>query len=217
MTKPTRNKKSVVCVVDDDASVRRALVRLLKSAGHEVEAFASAEAFSARDWSIQSGCVVLDVRMQGMDGMTLQQQLTTEQCPLPIIFLTGHGDIPMSVEAIKHGAEDFLTKPVDEDLLLAAVDRALKRSRQQRAIFEEETTIRTRVEELSAREFEVMRCLLTGALNKQIADHLGIVEKTVKVHRARVLEKMGVHSLVELTRACAAIGIEPDAGLLLHP
>jgi FixJ family two-component response regulator len=199
----------MVFVVDDDASVRRALMRLLKTSGHEVEAFASAEAFAMRDRSITSGCVVLDVRMQGMDGMTLQQQLVTEACPLPVIFLTGHGDIPMSVEAVKRGAEDFLTKPVDEAQLLAAVQRALARNRHHQAAVEEETTIRRRVDRLSAREYEVMRCLLTGALNKQIAAQLGIVEKTVKVHRARVLEKMGVHSVAELVWLCGQIGVEP--------
>jgi FixJ family two-component response regulator len=217
MTQPNPTHKPVVHVVDDDASVRRALGRLLRSAGHDVESFASAEKFSTRDQSIGAGCIILDIRMQGMDGMTLQQQLAAEACPLPIVFLTGHGDIPMSVEAMKRGAEDFLTKPVDEDLLLAAVDRALERGRHQRVAFEEQTTIRSRVADLSPREFEVMRCLLTGALNKQIAAHLGIVEKTVKVHRARVLEKMGVHSVAELVHLCDQIRIEPEARMQSDP
>ena len=209
MSESNPHERPVVYVVDDDASVRRALVRLLKSSGHEVQAFGSAEEFAQSDRGVASGCIVLDIRMQGMDGMTLQQQLAAESCPLPIIFLTGHGDIPMSVEAMKRGAEDCLTKPVDEDLLLAAVRRALERNRHQQAAHEEETTIRRRVDQLSLREFEVMRCLLTGALNKQVAAHLGIVEKTVKVHRAHVFEKMEVHSVAELVRLCGQIGVEP--------
>lgn len=209
MSEPNPIERPMVYVVDDDESVRRALVRLLKTSGHDVQAYDSAEAFAKRDPSVTFGCIVLDVRMQGMDGMTLQQQLTLESCPLPIVFLTGHGDIPMSVEAMKNGAEDFLTKPVDEDRLLAAVRRALERNRRRLTALEEETTIRQRVGQLSARELEVMRCLLTGALNKQIAAHLGIVEKTVKVHRARVFEKMGVHSVAELVRLCSQIGVEP--------
>lgn len=199
----------VVFLVDDDASVRRALARLLKTSGHDVETFASAEDFARRDHAISEGCIVLDVRMQGMDGMTLQQQLAAESCPLPIVFLTGHGDIPMSVQAMKLGAEDFLTKPVDEGLLLAAVQRALERNRRQQGALEERNTIRHRLNQLSARESEVLRCLLTGAMNKEIADHLGIVEKTVKVHRGRVLEKMGVHSVAELVWLCSQIGVEP--------
>jgi len=148
--------------------------------------------------------------MRGVDGMTFQRKLASEACVLPVIFLTGHGDIPMSVEAMKRGAEDFLIKPVDEDLLLAAVDRALENNRSRLEAHEEETTIRSRVNQLSTRELEVMRCLLTGALNKQIAAHLGIVEKTVKVHRARVMEKMAVHSIAELVRLCGQIGVEPE-------
>ena len=209
MTACAHPTKPLVFIVDDDASVRRALVRLLKTSGHDVQACASAEEFAHGDPSIRSGCIVLDVRMQAMDGMTLQQQLAKEVCPLPIVFLTGHGDIPMSVEAMKRGAEDFLTKPVDEGQLLAAVQRALERNRHRQAARKEETTIRRRVDQLSAREFEVMRLLLTGALNKQIAAHLGIVEKTVKVHRAHVFEKMGVHSIAELVRLCNRIGVEP--------
>jgi FixJ family two-component response regulator len=207
---PDTIKGPVVYVVDDDASVRRALVRLLKSAGHGVESFASAMEFAARERSDQLGCLILDVRMDGIDGMTFQRQLAANGCVLPVIFLTGHGDIPMSVEAMKCGAEDFLIKPVDDNLLLAAVERALKNSRQILSPLQEETTIRSRVNQLSAREQEVMRCLLTGALNKQIAAHLGIVEKTVKVHRARVLEKMGVHSIAELVWLCSQIGVEPE-------
>ena len=209
MTAHAHITRPVVLIVDDDASVRRALTRLLRSAGHAVEAFGSAEEFSQLDRSIASGCIILDVRMQGMDGLTLQQQLVAESCALPIVFLTGHGDIPMSVEAVKRGAEDFLTKPVDENQLLAAVQRALERNRHRQAAFEEETTIRRRVDQLSARELQVMRCLLTGALNKHVASHLGIVEKTVKVHRARVFEKMCVHSVAELVRLCGQIGVEP--------
>lgn len=209
MTEPDPKQNPVVYVVDDDSSVRRALMRLLKSVGHRVESFASAEEFSQCDCTHPLGCIVLDVRMQRMDGMTLQRQLTSESCPLPIVFLSGHGDIPMSVEAMKHGAQDFLTKPVDEELLLAAVDRALNLNRVRVEEMKEETSIQTRVDLLSPRELEVMRCLLTGALNKQIAAHLGIVEKTVKVHRARAMEKLGIRSVAELVQLCSVVGVKP--------
>ena len=199
----------VVYLVDDDPSVRRALTRLLTSAGYQTEAFVSAEEFVGQNCGNTPGCIVLDVKLTGMDGIDLQQKLAANASALPIVFLTGHGDVPMSVEAMKRGAEDFLTKPVDEDALLGAVERALQRNRVLQRQRDEQSAIRSRVDRLSEREYEVLRCLLTGALNKQIAAHLGIVEKTVKVHRARVLEKMDVHSVAELVRLCSQIGVEP--------
>lgn len=191
-----------VFVVDDDISVRSALNRLLKSAGFEVETFPSADAYLAREAVDGPGCLVLDIRMKGVSGMELQDALAARPNPLPIIFLTGHGDIQTSVRAMKNGALDFLTKPVDESRLLPAVEAAVEQSKLQ-------VSVRRRVAALTDRECEVMQCVLTGALNKQIADHLGISEKTVKVHRGRVMFKMQVSSVAELIRACDLACIAP--------
>lgn len=203
------NSLSKIAVVDDDASVRRSLNRLLRAAGYSVETFDSAETFFAAQPLDVFACAVLDVQMPGLSGLDLQSKLRIAEPAPAVIFLTGHGNIPMSVEAMKHGAVDFLTKPVDESRLFPAIDQALVRHAQARADFEGLREVRRRVGTLTAREMDVLRCLLTGALNKQVADRLGITEKTVKVHRARVLQKMETLSLVELTRVCAALGIEP--------
>jgi len=198
-----------ISVVDDDPSVRGGLVRLLTFAGYRVNAYASAESFLAELSENSAECYLLDVRMGGMDGMDLHQHLTEIGYRVPVVFLTGHGDIRMSVSAMKRGAEDFLTKPVDEELLIAAVEKALATSARQRSQAHDQAVINDQLARLTPREMEVMRCLLTGAINKQVASHLGIVEKTVKVHRARVLEKMEVHSLAELARICDHAGVEP--------
>ena len=200
---------SIVFVVDDDASVRKGLLRLLRSAGHGVETFESAESFLQRERYTGVGCLVLDLKMPRVSGLELQERLTRLGYQLPIIFLTGHGDIPNTVHAIKKGAVDFLTKPVDDEVLLAAVSEALARHRKLVAEAREKTDIRQRLETLSAREFETMQCVVSGALNKQIAVHLGIAEKTVKVHRGRVMQKLGVSSVAELVRLCETAGIDP--------
>ncbi len=200
----------IVFVVDDDASVRKGLARLLKSAGLPVEAFDSAEAYLARLPHDGAGCLVLDLAMPSLTGLDLQEALMERGSDLPVIFLTGHGDIPTSVQAMKQGATDFLTKPVDEVVLVDVVGRALA---QHRARLEERAAadaIRSRLASVSPREREVMRLVIAGLLNKQIADRLGIGEKTVKVHRARVMEKMAVRSVADLVRACAAAGVEPE-------
>ena len=207
------DETGVVYVVDDDPAVRKGLDRLLRSAGLAVEAFASAAEFLARDGQDGVGCIVLDVRMPGISGMDLQADLVAQGVDLPVIFLTGHGDIPMSVEAMKTGALDFLTKPVDEEVLLNAVRQALHRHRAARTERLETQAMRTRMESLTPRELEVLRCVITGALNKQIAAHLGIAEKTVKIHRARVMEKTGAASVAELVQSCQRAGIEPLTGL----
>jgi FixJ family two-component response regulator len=198
-----------VFVVDDDPSIRRSLARLFKSADFHVEAFASAEEFLEGVAPKRAGCVVLDVQMPGVDGMALQSRLRNAGYGLPIVFLTGHGTIPMSVQAMKDGAMDFLTKPVDDDDLLTAVRRALERDRRDRAEREEVAVIRERVEELTPREYEILTYVLTGLLNKQIAHALNISEKTVKVHRGRVMEKMGVTSVAELVHLAEQAGIKP--------
>ena len=202
---------ALVFVVDDDAAMRAGLVRLLRSAGYECAACESAEAFLRRPRHPGVGCLVLDLRLPRVTGLELQDRLTRLGCHLPIIFLTGHGDIPQSVQAVKQGAVNFLTKPVDEDQLLASIEEALARSRQLLAAAQERQTIVQRTETLSPREFEVMQRVISGALNKQIAAHLGLAEKTVKIHRGQVMEKMRADSVAELVRLCACAGIPPVA------
>src|SRR5262245_19194521 len=191
-----------VYLVDDDASVRRALTRLLRSAGYEVKAFASARDFLA-DLRPAGGApvaLVLDVRLPGLSGMDLQSELQTRDTILPIIFITGHGDVPTSVKAMKAGAVDFLSKPVKEAELLGAIEQALSRAAHDYAERLDRDEIKRRTANLTPREREVMALVARGLLNKQIAFELGTVEKTIKVHRARMMDKMQVSSLAELVR-----------------
>lgn len=200
---------STIFVIDDDASVRKSLARLLESAGLRVETFPSAEAYLQRGRYDGLGCLVLDVCMDGLSGTDLQARLAQSGCKIPIIFLTGHGSIPMGVGAMKQGAVDFLTKPVDDEVLLETIRQAL--ARYEETVHEQTgaQAMRQRLQTLTPREQEVMRCVLTGALNKQIAARLGIAEKTVKVHRGRVMEKLGIDSVAELVRFCAVVGVQP--------
>ena len=200
---------AIVYVVDDDASFRKSLLRLLKAHGLAAQAYDSAPDFLKSGLAARTGCIVLDVRMPGLSGLDLQEELARADCAMPVVFLTGHGDIPMSVQAMKKGAVDFLTKPVDEKSLLEAVRNALSRNEKHLRERAEIEVVRGRVGTLTEREFEVMRHVIAGQLNKQIGDRLGVVEKTIKVHRARVLEKMGVPSVAELVRLCALAGIAP--------
>jgi len=211
---------STVFLVDDDPSVRKALTRLIKAAGYQVEAFASARDFL--EWRNRpdrgSGCLILDVRMPGLSGLDLQQQLLANHAQLPIIFITGHGDIPMSVKAMKHGAVDFLPKPIKDTDLLKAVEQALARADHDLAEREELEDIQRRLESLTPREREVLALVVKGLLNKQIAFQLGTVEKTVKVHRARVMEKMNAESLAALVHIAGKLGLavaepSPEAAL----
>ena len=199
-----------VFVVDDDDAVRASLSRLLKANGYRVDAFASGPEFLA---SAAPGagpaCVVLDVRMPEQDGLALQRELLKFDTPPALVFITGHGDIPMSVQAMKAGAVNFLTKPVDRSLLLTAVAEALARSLQARAESSELRELQRRAATLTPREREVMAWVACGRLNKQIADELGTAEKTVKIHRGRVMEKMHARSLAELVRAADKLGIRP--------
>jgi FixJ family two-component response regulator len=197
-----------VFLVDDDASVRKALTRLIRSAGYEVQSFASARDFlDSGPRSEGSACLVLDVRMPGLSGMDLQRELQRAKAILPIIFITGHGDIPTSVKAMKEGAVDFLQKPVKDKDLLKAIEQSLARAARDQSQRQEIAQIQKRVESLTAREFEVMALVVAGMLNKQIAFKLGTVEKTIKVHRARVMKKMDVDSIAELVHLTGKINI----------
>jgi FixJ family two-component response regulator len=197
-----------VFVVDDDPSVRKGLARLLKSACYAVECFASAREFLDRiSHGERAGCVVLDVRMPGLSGLELQRELKAFTPPISIIFLTGHGDIPMGVRAMKDGATDFLVKPIHDEDLLLAVQQAIARNAEDRVSYEVLRELQLRAGALTPRELEVMTLVVRGRLNKQVAGELGTVEKTIKVHRARVMEKMKVTSLAELVVAAEKLGI----------
>lgn len=201
---------STVFLVDDDASVRKALARLLQSAGHAVRTFASAEEFLGADRTIPgSACVVLDVRMPGLSGQAVHERIRALDPTLPVVFITGHGDIVMGVDAVKAGAVDFLPKPVDADRLLGAVEQALAKAEREQRIHAETRRIRRRLETLTSRERQVLELVVRGRLNKQIARELGIVEQTVKVHRARLMRKMNAASLADLVRDMERIGL-PD-------
>ena len=198
-----------VFVIDDDASVRKSLSRLLRSAGYSSETFSTAQEFLGREHFNGIGCLLLDVKMPGLSGMDLQKELNKADYHMPIIFITGHGDIPMSVEAMKKGAVDFLTKPFDDEELLQAIENAIEKDRQTRAEYDENLDVRRRIELLTPREKEILGYVVTGMLNKQIALKLVIAEKTVKIHRGRIMEKLGVNSVADLVRLTAKAGIEP--------
>jgi FixJ family two-component response regulator len=197
-----------VFLLDDEPGMLKALTRLLKAEGYTVCAFTSAKAFLEVYQPQALGCLVLDVAMPEIDGLELQRRLTRSGALLPIVFLTGHGDIPMSVQAIKAGAEDFLTKPVNDADLLRAVRAALQRAASQCEQIGEAALLHRRHSTLTAREREVMAHIVAGELNKVAAARLGVGEHTIKVHRARVMEKMGVESLADLVRAAERLGLE---------
>jgi len=199
--------RPTVVVVDDDDSVCRGLRRLLLSAGYEVLVFPSAAEFLDAAPRDRGSCLILDVRLPGMSGLELQQEMTRRGVRLPVIFITGHGDIPMSVQAMKAGALDFLPKPFDPDQLLACVAQAVRRFAEDRSLWGEIEAIRKSLDTLTPREREVLERIVTGMLNKEAAHDLGIAEKTIKVHRARVMEKMGVQSLAELVHLAEKVGI----------
>jgi FixJ family two-component response regulator len=195
-----------VFVVDDNPSVRKALARLLRVAGYQVETFPSARAFLDQGETPRPACLVLDVNLPGLNGFDLQEALAAEEDPVPIIFITGHGDIPMSVRAMKAGAMDFLAKPFLAEELLEAVRHALLRDHEARACLQEATELRHRAATLTPREREVFSLVATGLMNKEIASELGAGEKTIKVHRGRVMQKMGAQSLADLVRMADKTG-----------
>jgi RNA polymerase sigma factor (sigma-70 family) len=190
----------VVFVVDDDPSVRSSLKFLLSTVGLQVESFDSADTFLQNNPPDTPGCLVLDVRLPGLSGLDFQRELAARKIRIPIVFLTGHGDIPMSVRAIKAGAVEFLTKPFRDQDLLDAIRIALNRDRDRREQEKEVTDIQRRFDSLTSREQEVISMVVTGLLNKQIADQLGTAESTVKVQRSRAMEKMKAESLIDLAR-----------------
>ena len=199
-----------IFVVDDNPSIRESLSFLLGSAGYDVQTFASADKFLESECdTLEPACLISDIKMPGLEGLDFQEELASRDYAIPIIFITGHGDIPMSVRAIKKGAVEFLPKPFDDDVLLDAVKEALKKDSQTRAVAEDRSKIMKRLDTLTQREYQIMTYLITGMLNKQIAYELNISERTVKAHRKKVHDKMCIDSIAELVRLTEKVGIQP--------
>jgi FixJ family two-component response regulator len=199
--------ESIVFIIDDDELYRASAERLVRSVGFSVQSFASADDFLCSRRPNIPSCLILDVRLPGLSGLDLQQKLANAGVHLPIIFVTGHGDIPMSVQAMKAGAVEFLTKPFRDQTLLDAISQALQRDRVARRQRARDTELHRRYESLNAREREVFKCVISGMLNKQIADELDTTERTIKFHRGNIMQKMQVKSLVALVRMAEALGI----------
>ncbi len=202
-------EKTVVFVIDDDISVRESLEALIGWAGWEVETFESAQDFLARSQVSVPCCLVLDVSLPGLNGLELQKMIAADDAAIPIIFITGHGDIPMSVQAMKAGAVEFLTKPIDDDALLRAIRHAIERSRAELENEAEVKKLRDRYASLTPREREVMLLVVSGLLNKQVGAELGISEITVKAHRGKLMQKMGANSLADLVRMSIRLSLVP--------
>ena len=202
-----RESDAIIAIVDDDPSVRQGLQRLIRSAGWKPETFATAQEFLDRPRAEAPSCLVLDLQLPGLSGLDLQKQMAEVGLATPIVFLTGHGDIPASVKAMKAGAVEFLTKPFDERDLLQAIQEAVERDRRNRQQHAALRELRDRYESLTAREQEVMQQVVSGLLNKQVAAELNIAEYTVKIHRGRVMRKMQAESLAGLVRMAETLGI----------
>lgn len=194
------SNNAIVMVVDDDAGVRNAMRSLLKSVGLNSQLHASAREFLSNYSPAQAGCLLLDIRMPGMSGLELQHELNVRGATIPVIFMTGHGDVPMAVEAMQHGAFDFLQKPFRDQDLLDRIQKAIMRDARLRESLGEHTRIRARLDTLTEREREVMDLMILGKQNKVIAQDLGVSPRTIEIHRARVMEKMDVQSVAELVR-----------------
>jgi RNA polymerase sigma factor (sigma-70 family) len=203
--------KPTIFVVDDDEGVRNSLRFLLKSVGHSATTLASATEFLSTYQPDQPGCLVLDVRMPGLSGLELQQQLNLRGAIIPVIFITGHGDIPMAVEAMQHGAFDFLQKPFRDQDLIDRIQRALAADEKNRASLRERDRVRARLDSLTPREREVLDLMMRGKPNKVMAAELGLSQRTVEIHRARVMEKTDASSLAQLVRMVMDSGQVPDA------
>lgn len=201
----TKSVTPIVFIVDDDISVRESLELLIRSQAWQAETFESAKEFLARPRVLVPSCLVLDVSLPGLNGLELQKRVAVERTDMPIIFITGHGNVPMSVEAMKAGAVEFLTKPFSKDVLLSAIRQALDRSRTALSDEAEMQALRDRYESLTPREREVMALVISGLLNKQVGGELGICENTVKYHRAQAMQKMKADSLADLVRMAARL------------
>jgi FixJ family two-component response regulator len=204
-----KDQEPLVFVVDDDKSVRTSLSRLLESDGYTAESFVSAAEYLARKPHPGPACLILDVLLPGLDGLALQRKLTEQARTEQIVFITGHGDIPMGVRAIKRGAVDFLAKPFQDDELLDAVSEALARSAENWHTQDDVVKIQARIATLTPREFQVFRLVIAGSLNKQIAAELGAALRTIKTHRGRVMHKLGVQSVADLVRLAGKVGVDP--------
>jgi FixJ family two-component response regulator len=207
---PPQDDAAIVCVIDDDEHVRKALGRLLRSIGLAVETFPSSQAFLAYPLADRPSCLVLDVQLPGQSGLDLQAALEQAELSIPIVFVTGHGDVPTSVRAMKAGAVDFLEKPFEDQALLDSIHCALEESRERRADRAERAVIRQRIDSLTPREHQVLELVVTGMLNRQVADALGAAEKTIKVHRGRIMAKMHANSVVDLVLMTEKIGIKHE-------
>ena len=201
---------TIIRVVDDDASFRNAISRLVRAGGYAVQTFASAREFLQSARADVPGCVLLDLRMPGPSGLDLQRTLAQSENPLPLVFRTGHGDIPTSVRAVRAGADDFLTKPVQKEVLFPAIERALARDAQEREMRARRRELRARFDALTPREREVLAHVLRGQLNKQIAGDLGASERTIKAHRANLMAKLQVQSVAELAHLAHEAGISGE-------
>ena len=203
-TKPT------IFIVDDDPSVRDSMKLMLESVGFNVKTFVSAQDFLKANLQEDLGCLILDVRMPGISGLDLQEKLVSAKTPLPVIFITGHGTVPMSVRAMKAGAVDFLQKPFEEQDLLDAINRAITQQRERKSKKDEADKLQQRLKALTSREYEVFSLLVTGMANKEIAHKLGTSERTVKAHRAQIMEKMNAGSLADLVRFAEKLKTHPS-------
>jgi two-component system response regulator FixJ len=203
----TMNNQTTVFVVDDDQAMRNSLKWLIESVGMQVETYASADDFIRNYYPGRAGCLLLDVRMPGMSGLELQEQFIHQRIKIPIIIITGHGDVPMAVRAMKAGAVDFIEKPFNDELLLESIRNALTLDQEQRVMQSERAEIAARLAQLTPREHEVMEMVTSGKANKEIAIALGVSAKTVEAHRARVMEKMEATSLAELVKMVIAANV----------
>jgi FixJ family two-component response regulator len=206
---PKSQPKPIVFVVDDDISVRESLELLITFAGWQPETFASAGEFLARPRTLVPNCLVLDISLPDLNGLELQKFIASERTDMPIIFITGHGDVPMTVQAMKGGAVEFLTKPFDDEVLLSAIRHAIKRSAAVLDDQAETSTLRNSYESLTPREQDVLRLVVAGMLNKQIGLKLGISEITVKAHRGKMMQKMKADSLADLVKTAVRLGLAP--------
>ena len=205
-----KETKPTIFIVDDDPSVRESTELMLKSVGFNVKTFVSAQDFLKANLQEDLGCLILDVRMPGISGLDLQEKLVSAKTPLPVIFITGHGTVPMSVRAMKAGAVDFLQKPFEEQDLLDAINRAITQQRERKSKKDEADKLQQRLKALTSREYEVFSLLVTGMANKEIAHKLGTSERTVKAHRAQIMEKMNAGSLADLIHFAEKLKTHPS-------